>query len=38
MIQVNMDSGIAARLRELLVAEDSEEAVVRVREAKVGAG
>jgi hypothetical protein len=37
-MDITMDGDIAAQLRALLAAEDNEEAVVRVREAKVGAG
>ena len=37
-MDITMDGDIADRLRALLAAEDNEEAVVRVREAKVGAG
>jgi hypothetical protein len=37
-MNITMDGEIAAKLRALLAAEDNDEAVVRVREAKVGAG
>lgn len=37
-MDITMDGEIAARLRALIAAEDNEEAVVRVRESKVGAG